>query len=76
MAWRGAAWYGMVWQASEGGSIALIFHDLSHSLLAFRERRAGGRGYEGERERERERERGEASRRTKHKGCPLRLDKK
>ena len=46
----------MVWQASEGGSIALIFHDLSHSLLAFRERRAGGRGYEGEREEREERQ--------------------
>ena len=52
----GVAWCGMVWQASEGGSIALIFHDLSHSLLAFRERRAGGRGYEGEREEREERQ--------------------
>ena len=53
---EGVAWCGMVWQASEGGSIALIFHDLSHSLLAFRERRAGGRGYEGEREEREERQ--------------------
>ena len=63
---------GVVWQASEGGSIALIFHDLSHSLLAFRERRADA----DMRERERERRLGEASRHTKHKGCPPRLDKK
>ena len=49
MAYHTAAWKQE--EASEDGSIALIFHDLSHSPLAFRERSTyeGGEGEEAAR---------------------------
>ena len=58
LAWRGVLWHGVPHGMEGGGgvrredgSIALIFHDLSHSPLAFRERSTyeGGEGEEAAR---------------------------
>ena len=59
-------------EASEDGSIALIFHDLSHSPLAFRGRHMREEE-KGKRQGRHWQSKQASKRHTKHKGCPTRL---